>query len=222
MASEKKRKRSSGEKESKKKKKEKRPRAETPCFPAAACAELPPRAAVQSLPVEFQDSFVSKAAALCEKSLRLMDVGTAALGTRQQKGDAGDAPTSTVTWLEDTVLADMVRLRGAPVAREFVDCTLWRRLRSASDKARASVDAACKADGRREATGDAEVEAEGGPRNGSSLSFKQMHMQSMTDRFADDLTKLHEIEQMDGKRVQYLLRCLEEGANLFADLAPTK
>lgn len=223
MATEKKRKRNGGEKEGKKKKKkEKRPRADIPFFPAAASAELPPRAALQSLPAEFQDAFVSKAAALCEKSLHLIGAGTAALGTRQPSDDPGAGPSSTATWLEDTVLADMARLRSVPVARAFVDCTLWRRLRSASDRVRASVDAACEADGKGEPTYQAEVEGEGGSRKGSSLSFKQMHMQSITSHFADDLAKLHEVEQMDGKRVQYLLRCLEEGANLFADVAPTK
>lgn len=199
----------------------KRPRSDAPVLPAAVSTTLPSRMAVQGMSPDAQDTFVTGVGKFREKKLRLIDVGTAALSTQRQLDDKVGG-LSTVTRLEDTVLADMARLRNAPVAREFVDLTAWRRLRSASDKARAGIDAACSNDGRPGDEVELDENSKDSLRHDSALSFKQMHLQTMTGQFADDLANLHEVEQMDGKRVQNLLRCLEEGANLFAGVFPSE
>jgi Ribosome-assembly protein 3 len=202
------------------KKGNKRPRSDAVPLPAAVSVVLPSQSAVQCMSADEQDAFVTRAAELCESSIRLIDAGMSSLTARRANND-GNAAATTASRLEDTVLADMARLRDAPVAREFTDSTIWRRLRGLSDKAVAAVDAACADAVGGDAGGKTGGGADSVSRENGAASFKQMHLQTMTGQFADELAKLHEVEKMDGQRVQYLLRCLEEGANLFAGIVPT-
>jgi hypothetical protein len=193
-------------------------RAESPPLPAAVSALLPDPEVVQQLPPAVQDAFTSKVADFCERTIRAIDGGVAALAPPSRAVDDGGA-AGKARAVEDAVLADMARLRGVPLAREFVDMTLWRRLRNANNRVVATVEAACDAAGPGSAAAIAGGSASEGTRmQGRGLSFRQVHMETLTERFADDLSKLHEGEKMTGERVQFLLRCLEEGADLFAGL----
>lgn len=178
-------------------------------FPAAACAPLPQPDVVRKADAATQDIFVNKAAALCERIVVSMDSGIATLSPAP--GPVGDE-RGTSAGIEDTILADMARLRGVPVAREYVDISLWRWMRSANGRVLAAIDAACAIEGSTAAgpTLDGTVSR--------PVSFKEMHLERMTNDFSRDLAKLHEVEEMDGKQVQFLLRCLEEGADLFEHL----
>jgi hypothetical protein len=46
-----------------------------------------------------------------------------------------------------------------------------------------------------------------------------MYMRNITERYADDLETLRASENLDGERVQFLMQCLESGADLFASLS---
>jgi Ribosome-assembly protein 3 len=193
-----------------------------PCLRAMLGAVFPSPSEVCKLPTEVQEGFVERAAKLCEKAIYCIDAGVAQLSTsgRRESGTAS-AASGRIAAVEDAVLADMVRFREVPVAREFVGMTLWRRLRNANEQAVVSVREACAeiiahcendASIKRSDTENVRI-----PR--SFASFKQAHMRTMTENFAADLERLRSIEAMDGEKVQFLVRCLEAGADLAASLS---
>jgi Ribosome-assembly protein 3 len=190
-----------------------------PCLRAMLGAVFPSPSEVCKLPTEVQEGFVERAAKLCEKAIYCIDAGVAQLSTSGRR-EIG-AASGRIAAVEDAVLADMVRFREVPVAREFVEMTLWRRLRNANEQAVVSVREAC-AEISAQCENDATIKRSDTenvriPR--SFASFKQAHMRTMTENFAADLERLRSIEAMDGEKVQFLVRCLEAGADLAASLS---
>jgi Ribosome-assembly protein 3 len=178
-------------------------------LPSLAATALPSPSEVRALPLAAQTEFINRAAQLCEKAVHTVDDGVAALNAGSGISPIAAAGNS----VEDAVLADMVRLRGVPMAREFVEMTLWRRLRNANTKVLAAVDAISGGD-----EGPIAAVGDGARTIKASASFKQMYMQDITKRYAKDLEALRASEDLDGERVQFLMQCLQSGADLFAGL----
>jgi hypothetical protein len=184
-------------------------------------AILPSPLHVSRLREEAQAKFVKRLGMSCEKAIYCIDAGVGALIANRHHA-TGSAKVSSV---EDAILADMVRLREVPVAREFVDMTLWRRLRKANESAIAAVADACFGNSG-EAAESAKVTSTRSPTSNktahaprSFASYKQLHMRNITERYADDLELLRSSEVMDGERVQFLLQCLDAGAELASALS---
>lgn len=227
--SEKKRKRTAGS-SSKEKKKSKRARSVTPepppapLLPAAVTTELPSKDSVQNISPAAQDAFITTTGGFCERAVRCVHSGVRSLapGDAVPVVDGAGSGVQKAAAVEDIVLADMARLRSVPLARQFTDITLWRRLRSANNRVISAVEGACDAvDGGAKnggkGAGTKEQEARA-PGEAGRVSFRKARMESLTERFAGELGKLHESEKMGSERVKFLLRCLEEGADIFAGL----
>lgn len=210
-------------------------------FPGVSGCEFPLPDQVRSLEEEAQSRFVSRAAGMCEKAIHAIDACTAALNIEYAKSapraverssaqpddilesvlDEKEIPDSVsrqIATVEDAVLADMVKLRNVPIAREYVEITLWRRMHSVNAKVIAEVDRLCTHSKMSDEMRSEEPEGADGsfPRRAFTPSLKDLYMNNLTDKFAEDLEKLRVEEDMDGERVQFLLRCLEEGADIFA------
>lgn len=183
-------------------------------------------AQVVTLPEDAQTLFVSGVTDCCERILHLIDdteaVCDAWRGSRKEQRDVKDAALA----LEDAVIGDMVKLKRVPIAKQFLEMTLWRRLSRFTEAELVAIRAVRYGVGA--AAGDAETA--GGDRGASTVlhkvgdkdpafvSFKEAHLKTITERYASDLDKMRESEKMDAGRVEFLLRTLESGANLFADL----
>lgn len=226
--SEKKRKRTSSG-VTKKKKKSKRARSATPDppsaspVPVAVCSKLPSKEVIQKLPEVTQDAFLTATGGFCERAIRCVHSGVCSLAPSDDtRVDGGGAGAQKAAAVEDIVLADMARLRGVPLAREYTDITLWRRLRNTNARVIAAVEGACEGVDETGRVSETVTENEGqtgkASSGGGGVSFRKARMQTLTERFADDLGKLHETEQMGSERVKFLLRCLEEGVDVFAGL----
>jgi hypothetical protein len=184
-------------------------------------AILPSPLHVSRLREEAQAKFVKRLGMFCEKAIYCIDAGVGALIANRHHA----TPSAKVSSVEDAILADMVRLREVPVAREFVDMTLWRRLRKANESAIAAVADSCFGSSG-EAAESAKVTSMQRPTSNktahaprSFASYKQLHMRNITERYADDLELLRSSEVMDGERVQFLLQCLDAGAELASSLS---
>jgi hypothetical protein len=194
-----------------------------PRLPAMLSVVFPSPSEVCKLPAEVQGGFVERTAKFCEKAIYCIDAGVAQVSTSgRRESDTASAASVRIAAVEDAVLADMVRFREVPVAREFVEMTLWRRLRNANEQAVASVKEAC-VEISAPCDDDASIECSDTEKNvripRSFASFKQVHMRTMTENYATDLERLRSIEAMDGEKVHFLVRCLEAGADLAASLS---
>lgn len=213
-------------------------------LPGVAATLLLTPSQIRGLNVEAQFSFVSKTADLCERAIRAIDAGVAGLSAGLNEAKTSEANftrsavasevhehhvdeneiyasiSSQITRVEDAVLADMVKLRGQPMAREFVEMTLWRRVRNINAKVLAEIEAECSQFGGKTGfvVNESHLVGDDAPRKSFAPSLKDVYMENLTESFAEDLERLRVEERMDGDRVNFLLRCLEEGADLFASL----
>ena len=168
--------------------------------PGCAAIDLPSRDCLEALDAESQDRVVDM---LGRSNGRLVALISDCLEAHRKDSEKGDVPRHVAS-VEDTVLGDMARLRDQSGAREFVECTLWRRIRALNSKVFSS------------SGGDTE---DPGVSSSEKLTFETLshaHLTTLTERFAKDLETLHEKESMDTDKVARLLKCLAEGADLFA------
>ncbi len=157
----------------------------------------------------------------CERILRLID-DTESMATlwRENKKDGRDAEEASLA-LEDTLVADMARLKGVPVARQFTELSLWKRLKKFNEKELTYIESLCDGAERKSNqgghNGNAKAkEGDSSKRTAEFVSFKAAHMKHLTSAYAQDLEKIREAESLDVAGVETLLRCLDEGAELFA------
>lgn len=189
-------------------------------LPACARTYFPNAEQLRHLEPSVQDEVVNCAASLTETMARTMH-GTLQVLSRDRCSSTGrpEVPVETKS-VEDVLLADMVRLKGAPTAREFVDATIWRRIKDLNkDIEQLVASFESKSSKRIGVNPSSEVEKSSrGPskRDAFVLSLKQKHMRHMAKAFEKDMDELRKSEDMDAEGVQFLLQCFEAGAEVYA------
>lgn len=151
---------------------------------AAACMNLPSRAEVLALDGAGQRACFKQLGDTTHRLVRLM-------------GDVQSAcSTSGMVFEhdEDAMVADMAKLRAVPMARQFVEHALWRRVKRFTDGEVDKINAGTK-------------NKNGADKEEFRSSFAQTH--------AEELDSIREREQLDEGGVHKLLKCVDEAAALY-------
>ena len=119
----------------------------------------------------------------------------------------------------------MAKLKGVPIVRQFREMYLWRRVqRYTKDQVANAYLIARREKSLRNGNAN-RIEDSEECKSSPSLSMEQSlkfqsvknaHMRFMTNEFATELDAIREKEQLDAEGVQFLIKCLEQGAELFA------
>lgn len=173
---------------------------------------------VKALDEESQGKVIRATAGLCERLMYLIH-DTITTANRWTKSDTKDDGTA----MEESVVNDMMRLKKVPLAKQYVEMTLWRRI------AQLNRDLLLAASRLGFGKGFADNSARGHGKQGLLLhcendpdaefvSYREAHMKTIVEQYSESLEKMREAESMDADRVQFLLRCLDSGASLFGNL----
>lgn len=185
-------------------------------FPLVSGLSLPMREDVKSMSGKDQHKFFTALGSSCEKLLRLIDeVETETSLWRDAAPDMRDSEEAAMA-LEDTLVADMARLKNAPIARQFTEMSLWKRLKKFNEKQLAHIATLQKLDGDDDDAKKKEAPPDG-ERKREFVSFKQAHMKHMTSTYEKDLEEIRNAESLDVVGVETLLRCLDVSTDLYAE-----
>lgn len=192
-------------------------------FPLATAAKLPTPNELKSLSSEQQLGCFEQLGSTCERILRLMDDVQTTCGLwRERKKTVRDADEASAV-LEDSIVADMAKLKGVPMARHFAEMTLWKRLKRFTDSEVAYIETLRT--GEKTTLSAPSNDDESAKENGANtepvqseefVSLKTAHLKHLTSEYADDLEKIRDAESLDVVGVQTLLKCLDESAALYA------
>lgn len=157
-------------------------------FPlAAACLNLPSRSKVLALDGGAQRACFKLLGDTTHRIIRLLgDVQSA-------------ARNSTFEHDEDAMVADMAKLRASvPMARHFVEHSLWKRVKRFSDD---------------------EMKSAGGTGAGEKkkveIQIEREFRNRFTGQHGEELDGIREREQLDEGGVKKLLKCVDEAAALY-------
>lgn len=180
-----------------------------------AAVPFPSREHVHALDDAERHKFIKTSASFCERLVHVMHklIVSANQWMKIERKDDFIA-------IEEALTNDMARLKKLPLARQYVEMTLWRRILQLNQD---HLQAASKI-----GFGKGLVHS-GGPHQGLVLhlrddpdaafvSYREAHMSNLVERFQDSLEKMRNIEKMDSGQAHFLLRCLDAGSNLFANL----
>lgn len=174
--------------------------------------------ALRSLDSKTQVSMVGASADFCERIMYLIH-DTVSTAKKWMNPNADDDAVD----LEESVVSDMVRLKKVPLAKQYVEMTLWRRV---AELNRDHLLAASQLGfGKGFSKGDLQpptsqgllLHREDDP-DAKFVSYRQAYMKNVVEQYSESLEKMREEESMDAYRVQFLLRCLDAGASLFGNL----
>lgn len=180
-----------------------------------AAIPLPSRAHVRALDDVERHKFIKTSASFCERLVYMMHniIVSANQWMKVERKDDFIA-------IEDALTNDMARLKKIPLARQYVEMTLWRRILQLN---RDHLQAASKV-GFGKGIARSEMPQQGlvlhlrDDPDAEFVSYKEAHMTNLVDRFHESLEKMRNIENMDSGQAQFLLRCLDAGSNLFGNL----
>lgn len=171
---------------------------------------------VRSLDKNGRHDYIKKSAALSHQLVHLMHnivVKANEWVKIERSGDLVD--------IEEALTRDMARFRTFPVAKQYVSMTLWRRIRQMTrDHLHASSKIGFGKGYAEPGMGEDQgllLHREGDP-DAEFVSYKEAYMKDFVERHQQSLDTLREREQMDETRVRFLLRCLDAGSSLAANL----
>eukprot|EP00177_Eucheuma_denticulatum_P002890 GFKZ01005196.1.p1 GENE.GFKZ01005196.1~~GFKZ01005196.1.p1 ORF type:complete len:503 (+),score=101.45 GFKZ01005196.1:143-1651(+) len=171
---------------------------------------------VRSMDKDGRHSYIEKSAALSHRLVHLMHnviVKANEWVKIERSGDLVD--------IEEALTRDMARFSMFPIARQYVSMTLWRRIQQMT---RDHLLASSKigfgkgyADPGKGEDHGLLLHREGDP-DAEFVSYKEAYMKDLVEQHQENLDTLREREQMDETRVRFLLRCLDAGSSLAANL----
>lgn len=181
-----------------------------------AALSLPNSEQVKMLNATDQQITISTRAALCERIMDLLH-DTIVAGNQWTKSESKDDATA----MEEALTNDLIRLKMVPLAKQYVEMTLWKRVERLT---REQLRAASKLGFGKGSAVKGTMSSQGSllhrddDPDAEFVSYREAYMKTVVDRYRDDLEKMRLAEDMDVERVQFLLRCLDSGASLFANL----
>lgn len=187
-------------------------------FPLVSKQSFPSKEDVKSMSGEDQHKFFKSLGSSCEKLLRLIDeVEMETSLWRDSAPEPRDAEEAAMA-LEDTLLSDMARLKNAPIARQFTELSLWKRVKKFNEKQLAHIESLYKLDGAGGSDGGEKADAAAEDKKTRDfVSFKQAHMSHMTSQYEKDLEAIRKAETLDVAGVETLLRLLDVSTDLYAE-----
>lgn len=156
-------------------------------------------------------AYLSKMSTLCERLLALMH--SVLVSTDDRAAD--ELPS-----LRDHVTADLVRLRHLPLARRCIEMTLWHHVSRFNTESMMRVQSV----GYGALNRQNDMTKEGLMNHDENIkgevfnSFKNRYMNTILDTYQEDLDKIRRNEGLDAEHVQFLRRCLDAGADLYAHI----
>lgn len=174
--------------------------------------QLPSRDVVHAMSDSQRHTYIKFVTGQCERILETIhDV----LARADHQHLADSQPS-----LNEQLMADMVKLKRLPLARRYVEMTLWQRVTQFNEECLSKIESL--------AFGAGEIESSE-KRPGILLhrsdskdvkfnSFRDKYMKNLLDDHEEDLEKLRLTEGMDEEQVASLRRCLESSAALFANV----
>ncbi|KAI0559159.1 hypothetical protein FGB62_166g055 [Gracilaria domingensis] len=182
------------------------PNARDAVFHGLTSLKLPLRKEVSSLPQEGQHKYIQGVTEVCEKLIQLLDETVLAFS----KNEDG-------LGVEEQLMSDMARLKNIPIARRYVEMTLWRRVKLFSRERLEAAEELGYGNGKKE-KGDGFLLHPSGGVDPNFVSYRDAYLKTVIERYQDELDKIRVRESLDAERVESLLQCLQSGADLFANL----
>ncbi|PXF46307.1 hypothetical protein BWQ96_03963 [Gracilariopsis chorda] len=184
------------------------PDASQALFHGMSALDLPSGSVIQSMPPEAQHGYFESVTGVCEKLIQLIDETVRTFSKTSEEVSA-----------EEQLISDMVRLKNVPMARRYVDMTLWRRVKSYSrERLRTARDLGYGSGNRASRDSGALLVHSQGDIDPDFLSYRDAYLKTVIHRYEDDLNKIRESERLDAEQATFLMRCLESGADLFGNL----
>lgn len=155
--------------------------------------------------------YLSKMSELCERLLALMH--SVLVSTDDRAAD--ELPS-----LRDHVTADLVRLRHLPSARKCIEMTLWHHVSRFNTESMARVQSVGfgALNPQKDTTKEGLMNHDENIKGEVFNSFKNRYMNNILDSYQEDLDKIRRNEGLDAEHVQFLRRCLDAGADLYAHI----
>lgn len=121
--------------------------------------------------------------------------------------------------LEDQLITDLLRLKNCPLAQRYVEMTLWKRVAGFNNDILAIVeDTGYGADLPKNPSDHSVAVFESNSTNFKFLSFRDKYLKNALDTYEADLEKIRIGESMDEENVKFLRRCLQDSADLYANV----
>lgn len=183
------------------------PKAHDAFFHGAAALPLLSSIEVKEMKTESQNSYINKVAEQSESLLRLVDEAMRVVSNTKEEVS-----------IEEQLIADMMKLKNLPLARRYVEMTLWRRVKLFSQERVKIVEQLGYGSGERKGEGEGILLHPAGDLNPNFVSYRDAYLRTIMDRYQNDLEKIRESESLDVENTRFLLRCMESGADLFGNL----
>lgn len=177
-----------------------------------SAVQLPTAATVRAMPVEHRHAYITQVTTQCERVLGTIHD---ALSTNEKRASADVLPS-----LDEQLLADMVRLKHLPLARRYVEITLWKRVAQFNSDSLAQVQACAYGAGNAQAekNRDGFLLHQSDSKDVQFNSFRDVYLKNLLENHEDDLEKIRLEEGMDIEQVSFLRKCLQSSADLFANV----
>lgn len=168
---------------------------------------LPTRETIQKFSNSQQHSFLHRVATQTELIMQLIH------DCKSIYRPAEDAVS-----MEEQLTSDMVRLRRLPLAKQYVEMTMWRDVRIFSRDRLAAAEALAYGRGKGKQAEGQLLMHRSGDSDLKFVSYRDAHMKGIVSRFRSDLEKIRQMEALDKNQASFLLSCLESGADLYGNL----
>lgn len=179
-----------------------------PYFHGATCLRLPSGDFVRAQSIPEQHNYLKKVSAQSEKLISLIHDSLTAMKKTEDDVD-----------IEEQLASDMIRMKRVPLAKRYVEMTLWRRVRLFNEEGLSAAQSVGYGGGHIEDDVSSKMLLHSA-RNSDArfVSYRDAYLKGVVERFQDDLEKIREREALDAGQVSSLLRSLEAGADLFSTL----
>lgn len=172
---------------------------------------LPNAATVRAMDDGPQYEYLKAVTTQCENILQLLH--EVLLTTKKDR-------TETEVSHEDQLAADLIRLKNIPLARRYIEMTLWKRVARFNSDNLATVESlAYGASLPKNSHNHSNVSMfESDSTNFKFLSFRDKYLKNALDTYETDLEKMRLVERMDEDHVRFLRSCLQASADLYANV----
>lgn len=184
-----------------------------PFFHGLTALELPSSKVVQQMDSHQQHEHITSLGKDCEKIISLLlDCLTS--------GNNQDGETENNTTTHEQMIADMARLKRVSLAKQYVEMTLWRRIKQSNRKHLAMLEKLGYGLGmnQQHSSGNIAPTNDGAQNDPELLSYKDKFLKGVLNNHSEELDKVREKESLDADDVAYMVTCLEAGSDLYANL----
>ncbi|CAN8070350.1 unnamed protein product [Agarophyton chilense] len=182
------------------------PHARDAIFHGAASLKLPSGNNMRSMSQEDQHKCIEGVTESCEKLIQILDESVSVFS----KNEDG-------LGVEEQLMSDMARLRNIPIARRYVEMTLWRRIKLFSRQRLAVAEELGYGSGKKKKS-DGFLIHSSDDVDPTFVSYRNAYLKTVIERYQEDLDQIRERESLDAEQVHFLLQCLQSGADLFSNL----